>query len=119
MDEPAADAQPSDEDRFSAIRRALEAEQEQLANQVEDLDHVENDALSFDENLSDRGTVAAEQGENKALAARLREQLDDVALALARLEDGSYGTCVQCGTEIADARLEAMPAARFCIDCAS
>ena len=107
------------DDRFAAIRQALEEEQQHLGAQVGELDHVENEDLTFDENLSDRGQVAAEQGENKALAARLREQLDDVELALQRLDEGTYGTCVTCGTAIADARLEAMPAARFCITCAS
>lgn len=107
------------DDRFAAIRQALEEEQHQLDAQVGGLDHVDNADLTFDENLSDRGQVAAEQGENKLLAGRLREQLDDVEFALQRLDEGTYGTCANCGAEIADARLEAMPAARFCITCAS
>jgi DnaK suppressor protein len=38
-----------------------------------------------------------------------------VALALQRLEDGTYGRCEACGVAIEPARLEAMPATRFCI----
>jgi DnaK suppressor protein len=38
--------------------------------------------------------------------------------ALARLEDGSYGKCVQCGQKIASERLAAVPYAAFCIQCA-
>ena len=60
--------------------------------------------------------MAAEQGENQALAASLREQLDDVERALAKLDDGTYGQCEICGEPIAEARLEAMPATRFCIE---
>ena len=60
--------------------------------------------------------MAAEQGENKVLAAQLRDELDEVERALAKLDDGTYGACEVCGELIADARLEAMPATRFCID---
>jgi len=36
--------------------------------------------------------------------------------ALGKLDRGDYGKCETCGKEIAEARLEAMPAARYCID---
>ena len=60
--------------------------------------------------------MAAEQGENQALAAQLRDELDEVERALAKLDDGTYGRCETCGEAITPARLEAMPATRFCID---
>jgi RNA polymerase-binding protein DksA len=63
--------------------------------------------------------VTAERGEADALAAKLVETLAEVEAALAKIDDGTYGTCEQCGKEIAPARLEAKPAARNCIDCAS
>ena len=66
-------------------------------------------------NFADSGQVAAEQGEIMALATDLRDQLDDVERALAKLDAGTYGQCEVCGEPIADARLEAMPATRFCI----
>ncbi len=59
--------------------------------------------------------MAAEQGENKVLASQLRSELDEVERALAKLDDGTYGKCEVCGEPIAEARLEAMPATRFCI----
>ena len=72
--------------------------------------------LSYDENFADSGQVAAEQGENKALLNQLREQLAEMQRALAKFDDGSYGLCERCGNPIAEARLEAMPATRYCID---
>ncbi|HKK30667.1 MAG TPA: TraR/DksA C4-type zinc finger protein [Alphaproteobacteria bacterium] len=39
--------------------------------------------------------------------------------ALARLEEGTYGICISCGKNIAPARLEAMPTAALCIECAN
>ena len=43
--------------------------------------------------------------------------LDEIDAALARIDDGSYGTCSRCGKPIGEERLEAMPYATLCIDC--
>ena len=40
-----------------------------------------------------------------------------VALALARIGDGSFGTCVHCGNDISRRRLDAVPWTPFCIRC--
>ena len=70
----------------------------------------------FDDNFADSGQVAAEQGENKVLAAQLRTELDEVERALAKLDDGTYGALRDLRRADRRARLEAMPATRFCID---
>jgi len=49
----------------------------------------------------------------------LEDTLEDIEVALQKLDDGTYGRCEGCGGPIAEARLEAMPAARLCITCAS
>ena len=46
----------------------------------------------------------------------LQDSLADVDRALAKLEDGTYGKCEVCGEDIAEARLEALPASRYCIN---
>ena len=71
---------------------------------------------SFDENFADSAQVAAEQGENRSLAASLREQLDEVEHALAKFDAGSYGLCEVSGEQIPEARLEAMPATRVRVE---
>jgi RNA polymerase-binding transcription factor DksA len=60
--------------------------------------------------------VAAEQGEHRAILGHIQDSLRDVNTALAKLDEGTYGKCEECGEEIAEARLEAMPAARYCIN---
>ena len=85
------------------------------SEQLHDLG-VEGEAGIVDDNFADTAQVSAEQGEQQALAAQLRDQLDDVERALARLDDGTYGTCEICGQPIGEARLEVMPATRFCIE---
>jgi RNA polymerase-binding transcription factor DksA len=49
----------------------------------------------------------------------LRAEIQQIRLALLRIENGSYGTCAICGEPIAKARLEARPIATRCIKCAS
>lgn len=95
----------------SNVRAPLEEERDHLREQLEGIE-----SAGFDENFADSGQVAAEQGEAKTLASSLRDQLDDVEAALAKLDDGTYGTCETCSERIGEARLEAMPATRFCID---
>jgi DnaK suppressor protein len=111
------EAAPPENDRdqlYERLGEDLVNEKEQLAGQLDDLGQSGN-SPAFDEGFADSGQVAAEQGESRALASRLREQLDDVEAAIARLAEGTYGRCEVCGDEIGDDRLEAMPATRYCI----
>ena len=105
-----------DQTLISTLRGLLENERGRLQVQIAALQVGSDDAPSYDENFADSGQVAAEQGENKVLASQLRSELDEVERALTKLDDGTYGQCEVCGEAIADARLEAMPATRFCID---
>jgi DnaK suppressor protein len=96
-------------------RAALEEERERLRAQLSE----HGDDVEHDDNFADSGQVAAEQGENRALVGQLEETLAEVERALAKLDEGAYGICESCAKPISEARLEAMPAARYCIDCAS
>ena len=96
------------------LRASLEEERTQLQSQLAELD--DDGDLSYDENFADSAQVAGQQGANRALAGQLSENLAEVERALAKMDDGTYGRCEACGKEIAEARLEAMPATRYCID---
>ena len=104
-----------DTDAPEGVIERLAGERAQLTSQLSELDGEETE-LAVDDNFADSGQVAAEEGENRALAAQLRDQLDDVERALAKLDDGSYGSCEVCAQVIAADRLDAMPATRFCIE---
>ncbi len=97
----------------------LEQERDELRARLAELGFGDEGGLTYDPNFADSSQVTAERGEAEALAASLREALAEVEHALAKLDDGSYGICESCGRPIQSARLEAMPAARLCIDCAS
>jgi RNA polymerase-binding protein DksA len=52
-------------------------------------------------------------------AGRDLEELRDIEAALARIADGSYGRCDECGTDIDPARLAVQPTALRCVECQS
>lgn len=109
----------ADVDAGADYAALLEAERADLRAQLAELGFGDAGGLKYDSNFADTSQVTAERGEAEALAGQLRDALAEVERALARLEDGTYGRCERCGQQIAPARLEAKPAARRCIACAS
>ena len=101
------------------LRAHLEQEREVLVNQLAELGFGDAGGLHYDSNFADSSQVTAERGEAEALASSLRETLNEVEHALEKIDAGNYGVCEGCGQPINPARLEAKPAARLCIDCAS
>lgn len=99
-------------------RALLEEEKRDLQSKLDELG-LGGAGLTYDPNFADSSQVTAERGEVEALATKLRDALQEVLEALDKLEKGSYGTCEACGQPIDPIRLEAMPATRYCINCAS
>jgi len=102
------------------LRASLETERDTLSQQLLDLGFGEGETgLEYDSNFADSSQVTAERGEAEARAASLKEALEDVTHALTKFDEGTYGKCESCNEPISEARLEAMPSARYCINCAS
>lgn len=87
---------------------AAREEQEQNAEDAEDLPREPDANQTHD--ASDREVRHAE-------LLRDQQELQSVKAALQRMEEGSYGECVNCGKNIAPERLRASPAAARCIQC--
>ena len=75
-------------------------------------------ASADDEHDPEGPTMTQEWSQRRAVLADARAELADIDHALARIVDGSYGICRNCGKRIAVARLDARPTAELCIDCA-
>lgn len=111
---------------MDGTRELLEAARQQALRRLAALtgDFAEVVAASRDTNADDEhdpegATIAFERSQVAALVMQVRSRLAEVEAALQRLEAGTYGICEACGQPIAAARLEARPAARLCIACAS
>lgn len=73
--------------------------------------------VDSDEGFADSAATTAEKSERLAVIEQLQVTLQDVEDALTRTENGTYGKCERCGSEIPLPRLEARPYARLCIGC--
>ena len=108
------------------VRRRLALEREQALTRLAALtgDHEAMVAASLDTNADDEHdpegtTIAFERSQIGALVRQVRHHVAEVDAALDRVDAGTYGVCEVCGRDIGAPRLEALPAARTCIACAS
>ena len=80
-------------------------------------DEVEETSPTNDNNLAETATATLGREIDYTLGDNAEQVLSEIDAALNRIEDGTYGTCVNCGNEIPRERLEANPWASLCIDC--
>ncbi len=106
-------------EQLQSLRQALLDEREQLLSDRAGLDI---DELSTDEeigvgnHLADDATEVFNQEVNVSLRRNDDHVLNQIQHALERMDHGAYGICERCGREIDFARLQAQPAAVFCMD---
>jgi RNA polymerase-binding transcription factor DksA len=74
-------------------------------------------AIGFGKRAGDFTAIATEQEERAVTAEKLDLQLSVVNRAIAKVSDGSYGRCDDCGEPIEAARLDALPTAIRCLRC--
>ena len=91
----------------------LQHEYERLRDETEGQSLQE--LSSLDQHQADVGTETFDRERDLSLLEQVEGELADVEHAMQRIDDGTYGTCEACGEAIPDARLEALPAARFCV----
>jgi DnaK suppressor protein len=102
----------------STIRRVLEAERDELRAQLDEMTAAPRDpmaSVSFGKRVGEGTSLAVERIALVSAAKSLDAKLRDVERALAKLDDGTYGTCDECGEPIGDERLEAIPWAVLCV----
>ncbi len=90
-----------------------------LTHAFDEVVAASKDTNADDEHDPEGATIAFERSQTDALVRQARQRLAEIDAAEARLAAGTYGTCERCGRPIGEARLEARPTARLCIECAS
>ena len=75
--------------------------------------------MQFDEEGGEGGTSNVDRELDLVLSAQARAAATEIDRALAKIESGTYGVCEQCGEQIPDARLQALPQAALCVACKS
>jgi DnaK suppressor protein len=106
--------------RYNELRKMLEERRRELMTSVQDKMRDVRAEGGKDRDVLDQGEsseVDIQDDIEFALIQMKSETLNKIDAALRRLEEGTYGNCFECGDEIAEARLKALPFAVRCKDC--
>jgi len=101
------------------VEEKLRVERENLLRQMAELEARQSGDVPS-EGYDDEGepeTATYERERDLSLLDNVRDLLDRVDRALAKITDGTYGVCESCGKSIEAARLKALPHATLCISC--
>ncbi|MGE0472865.1 MAG: TraR/DksA family transcriptional regulator [Nitrospirales bacterium] len=112
------------ENRYGALKEILLAKREALVQEIkqqlgQSLTDEQQRRLEAAMDSGDQALVDLEREMGISLQEmrnRERQMIDD---ALDSLDEGSYGMCADCGEEISEKRLLALPFARLCVNCQS
>ena len=107
-----------DKKKLEAFRKKLEERQQALRKTVS---RTEEDGRTADQDsaqdIADRAASSYTKEFLFSVSNNERQLLQMVETALQRIREGSFGECVNCGSEINPKRLEAVPWTRYCIAC--
>lgn len=113
---PAAEEVP--QERFDALRARLQTQRDEIVSMYkQDLRAGQESTDDGTEDIVDRANNAYNRELMFSLSDAERSTLLQIENALRRMDEGGYGRCANCGQNIAVPRLEALPWARFCVDC--
>ena len=107
--------------KLAELRAELEQQRENLRKEiVEQGGDPDSDdaAIDVERGFADSAHSTAERARLLSVMKALRSNLRWVDRARTKMELGTYGTCERCGNPIGIERLEALPWAILCIDCA-
>lgn len=102
--------------RLVAERGDLQAQYQELEESTFSVNQSEmTGEMGFDEEYADAGTATFEREKDLSLVNNLRDLMDRIDKALAKMDEGTYGLCDRCGKPIERARLKALPYANLCL----
>ncbi len=104
------------------LRKRLERERQLAATRLRQMGGsivLEETTTPADSVWDEADHIQASEQREMGLMSRERlvERIERLTAALKRVEDGTYGTCVECGKPIGQARLKAIPEAVTCVTC--
>ena len=105
---------------FAEFSALLQAQRQQLLGEVRAKIAASGEGLGFanQSKITDDDALAdAAAAMDVAMVIRESRELQEIEAALARIAEGSYGICTDCGEEIGRTRLQAYPAAERCLPC--
>jgi DnaK suppressor protein len=104
---------------LDALRTTLEQQRADLKAEIAELSAVPEDGMGYSNHQADDASEAFEQAAGLAMRQNAERLLYQVERALQRMNNGTFGACRNCERLIDPERLNAIPYARYCFDCAS
>ena len=102
-------------------RQQLEQMLHELDTATSTLEHEgagdDSELSHVDQHPADNATDLVDQDRENALLEAAESQRTQIRAALQRIDDGTYGTCTDCGVQISEARLTVRPEAARCVEC--
>jgi DnaK suppressor protein len=83
----------------------------------DDDDQSELSSAAGDQHLADHASDMFDREVDESLEENAEQLVHEIDTALARIKEGTYGTCARCGGTIPEERLAAVPYATLCLDC--
>ena len=108
---------PLRRERYQVLKDMLEARRTEIQDKLRNLRETLPNEITNVRDAEEQSVHDFVQDVELALMEMKSETLQKIDDALRRLEEGTYGTCAECGNELTEARLRALPFASLCITC--
>ena len=103
--------------RYESLKLMLEERRQEIVDKLRTIREAMPDQRLDVQDAEEQAVTDFAKDMEFALVQMKADTLGRIDEAMRRLEAGTYGECAECGTEIADARLKALPFAVLCRDC--
>ena len=103
--------------RYEGLKQMLEERRQEIVDKLRTIREAMPDQRLDVQDAEEQAVTDFAKDMEFALVQMKADTLGRMDEAMRRLETGTYGECAECGTEIADARLKALPFAVLCRDC--
>lgn len=112
--------------KLCSLKDKLMEQEQQIANAVKLMhkngeadmsEHNPTELSNYDNHPAELGSELYSVEMNMALKVHEQTKLNNIQHALRKFETGAYGKCEKCSEEISFERLNAMPDAKFCLEC--
>lgn len=112
------------ERRRDALQQMLFAKRQEILREIEEslgqsLTEDQQRRLESARDVGDQALMDLERELGISLMEMRNRRRQSIDEALVRLAEGTYGICAECGVEISEKRLEAVPFAKLCVECQS
>lgn len=108
-----------DKKHLEKYRKKLAEKRHEIIKEFQNNVNYRRESVADDgtQDIADKANMAYNKEFIFSLTDAERDLLQLIDDALSRLDENEFGSCVSCGNEIKSARLEAVPWARYCLNC--